>query len=125
MEPDDPKSKKNNLTPRKEEITDVESVEEVIACASAKKKAALRKRIMISDDEQDENPSCRGQRIQRFFCWLRRQPSIFAAYWRRWPCPCPCTVLVQYDDDDVVASVSSVRVCVDARRGLCTYALEM
>lgn len=53
MEPDDPKSKKNNLTPRKEEITDVESVEEVIACASAKKKAALRKRIMISDDEQD------------------------------------------------------------------------
>ena len=54
MDPDDPKSKKNNLTPSKEEITDDESVEEVIACVSAKKKAARRKRMMISDDEQDE-----------------------------------------------------------------------
>lgn len=54
MEPDDPKSKKNNLTPRKQKITDDESVEEVIASTSAKKNLALRKRIMISDDEQDE-----------------------------------------------------------------------
>ncbi|RMX40766.1 hypothetical protein pdam_00020839 [Pocillopora damicornis] len=55
MDPDDPKSKKNNLTPSKEEITDDESVEEVIACVSAKKKAARRKRMMISDDEQGES----------------------------------------------------------------------
>ena len=54
MDPDDPKGKKNNLTPSKEEITDDESVEEVIPCVSAKKKAARRKRMMISDDEQDE-----------------------------------------------------------------------
>lgn len=54
IDPDDLKNKKSNLTPNMEEITDDESVEEVITCSSAKKKAAKRKRIMSSEEEEDD-----------------------------------------------------------------------